>query len=133
MYNKCNFFFKRFGNIDYFGGLVTVNNNHWTLCFADIKEKIFYYIDSLKDNSIVNNTPFESWKKFCATRKGLSSNNWKLSQPKFICQKDSYNCGVFVCHFFSLLINRQVDLLNLPIDINCFRSEIYKTIFSYKL
>ena len=86
----------------------------------------------MNHNSTVNNTHFESWKKFCATRKSLSSSNWKLSQPEFILQKDSYNYGVFVCFFFSLLINGQLDLLNLQTDINCIRSEIRKTILNYK-
>jgi hypothetical protein len=54
-----------------------------------------------------------------------------MSQEKYLLQNDNFNCGVFVCYFFSLLMNGQQELLNRQIDINCFRSEIKKTIMSY--
>jgi hypothetical protein len=85
----------------------------------------------MHDNLIVKSDHFATWKKFCESRKDLSCNKWKMSQEKYLLQNDNFNCGVFVCYFFSLLINGQQELLNRQIDINCFRSEIKKTIMSY--
>ena len=55
----------------------------------------------MHDNLIVKSDHFATWKKFCESRKDLSCNKWKMSQEKYLLQNDNFNCGVFVCYFFS--------------------------------
>ena len=60
------------------------------------------------------------WKEIYRLQRNV---DLRLNYPDHKIQKDSYNCGVFVCWFVNRLVN------NLPLtdnnyDINCFRTDI---------
>ena len=82
----------------------------------------------MPNDSTLKNSYFIAWKKFAATRTGLQHKIWKQSEIEFQKQNDGYNCGVYVCYYFYLLIIGTERLLNDEIDINDFRNNIRNTV-----
>ena len=87
-------------------------------------EKKIYYIDSsgtLKDafDNITNN-----FKNFAKSSKTLKKYQFESNFVNHQTQNDTFNCGVFVCHFFETLINQKS--FDLFIDINNYRHNILR-------
>ena len=110
------------------------NGNHWALFFIDMSLKTIFYIDTdpaisqlhrtEKKISILNN-----WKKFCKNRNVMKEYKWSINDSTYQLQNDSFNCGVFVCYYFDLLIKRKdYDLKNTVDNISLFRKVIFQKI-----
>ena len=70
---------------------------------------------------------FRNWVKFTNDRRNdilLTSTLWRMGAYDHIQQRDSNNCGVFVCYFFKNLINQDYGSLNKYFDPNEFRLTI---------
>ncbi len=79
----------------------------------------------------MRNSFFAAWKKFAATRIGLQHKNWTLSEIEYQKQNDGYNCGVFVCYYFYLLVSGDERLINEKYNINNFRLIIRNTVKNF--
>ena len=106
---------------------------HWTLFFVSIKKKQIFYIDPQGTDE---KTRLEISKNFIEFAKGVKFfKNIKFENVllKHQIQKDNYNCGVYVCHFFDLLIKtNEISILNNDINqninIDSYREVIIKKI-----
>ena len=76
-------------------------------------------IDNIFKNFVLN------LKNSC---KELNKINFTLLKIIHQIQQDSYNCGVFVCHFFDLLVNGKLQNFNTEINIDAYRNVILKRI-----
>ncbi len=99
-------------------------------------KRTLYYLDSGINfspdyNSRVNYF-FKNWNLFVSFRKNLKkdkNDTWNLVKFDTHIQTETYNCGVYVCFFFHLLINNNENSINNPVDnISQFRNFIKETI-----
>lgn len=97
--------------------------------FVNNRSHTLYYIDSLNANCMVKRSLLANWTKFTSTRAGYKGIKWKIDESKFCAQRDSYNCGVFVCYFFRKIITNELNL-DTETDINEFRNTIRDTIIN---
>lgn len=83
-------------------------NNHFCLAIADIANKNFLFLDPY-ENEINNSTSTRTFSNFVNFFKtyfdvlydnSVTNQEWKLSIQNHVTQTDSYNCGVFIIHFF---------------------------------
>ena len=119
-----HFFLKNLSNIKFISGPVFKNGNHWCLIYIYLLTNDIYYIDPNgahedEAKNVENNM-----------RKYLNNTQLKLASINHQKQQDSYNCGVFVCHFFKLLIENKIDSFSTQIDIDNYRETIKATIAS---
>ena len=103
-------------------GPVLNNTNHWCLFFANLLTRELTFIDPIMtsddefddafDNFIINiRNSFECFK----------GKDFKKLKGKHQTQKDNHNCGVFVCHFFDLLLNGEITNFENEINPHDFR------------
>lgn len=115
---------------------VNVNQNHWCLAIADFEKATFGFIDSqIQRRNMALNQSERYYKKFQLffnfynkkfnTSFGL---NLKIVTYDHAVQTDSYNCGVFVIHFFKQFSKGKA--LTLETNINDFRDHIKYMILS---
>ena len=101
-----------------------MNGIHWALLFVSIQDQTVVYIDPMGTTKDKSDSVCKSFAKFAETSKNLK--NFKFT-TKFIehqLQKDTYNCGTFVCYFFEILLKKNDFLFTKRIDINLYRQEI---------
>lgn len=48
-------------------------------------------------------------------------------------ENDTWNCGVFICLYFKLMVKKEASLLNKEIDIDSFRDQILSRIKKSKI
>ena len=79
--------------------------------FVDIEKRSFYFIDSFGTTTLALESAFNNWLKFVQTRADLLAlHNDQPFTAVLVAhplQKDSYNCGVFVCKFVSMLLQEE--------------------------
>ena len=84
--------------------------NHWIMCYIDVKDNLFYYLDpkyGTKYITEIYNNINKWYKDITETNNDLILKDIKI--PK---QSNSYDCGVFVLAFiFFLSTNRNIDYL----------------------
>ena len=79
----------------------------------------------------VFNTVTNNFIEYANKSKHLSKFNFtkvNLNRQK---QKDSFNCGVFVCYFYEILVNEIFDLFKYYIDINEYRKYILERLAKF--
>ena len=106
---------------------------HWTLFFVSIKNKQIFYIDPQGTEEKTSLEISKNFIEFAKTVKFFKNIKFENVSLKHQIQKDTYNCGVYVCHFFDLLIKtKEISILNnnidQNIDINAYRKVILKKI-----
>ncbi len=122
-------------NYNFIAGPVHVNGNHWTLFFANLQKKKMFYLDSAP--SLSRNYEkrcsmyFNNWKEFWGSK--YKDENWQFIYLNEQHQTDGYNCGVFVCYYFYLLINDdETEILQKNERIDDFRKFIHEIINNNK-
>jgi hypothetical protein len=90
------------------------------------------FIDPKSPNSI-DLDKFDSWNEFCSTNATLKTIKWKQYQTNIESkQTDSYSCGLFVCHYFKMIIENNLSELANPnknFDIKIYRKIIPNAFF----
>jgi hypothetical protein len=109
--------------------LPTHLSNHWTLLVASRSYK-FYLFDSLQKTYPELTASFQQWLE-----QSFPEKSWTLffpfqstSKTKKPHQKDSYNCGPFVCLYAKMLSQRkqikEIDTECHKVNISQFREEV---------
>ena len=119
---------KKFNGCDFIAGPVHLNGNHWALLFVSLKTKEIYYIDPKGTTEDDLNNIGNKFITFASTNKHLKGIKFSKVLIKHQIQCDMFNCGVFVCYFFQLLVNENFSLFNDQINIYAFRKSILEKI-----
>ncbi|XP_047137477.1 uncharacterized protein LOC124813981 [Hydra vulgaris] len=104
-------------------------NSHWILIHLKVKTEEVTILDPLHCNNMPNNS---SYNKCILVAKNLFKQKFNIlnakviSAPSHCLQKDSYNCGVYVCYYALQLCEEKN--LNDPFDEVDFRKYIYETL-----
>ena len=106
-----------------------LHNNHFTLVFANFETKKFIYLDPLEEKSIISDELFLKFLKIL-NMVNINTEGWQNFEIPHDLQKDTFNCGVFVCQFSEKLINDQYDLKNLT-DQNIYRKYMQSEIIKF--
>ncbi len=103
-----------------------IDNVHWVAVIIDIHEQNFHIINPKRYNTSLTDY-FESWIKYYNNRDDASV-KWKNNSPniKHPIQKDSYNCGVFVCLLIEefITIQQKINFNYSKNDMLVFRKQI---------
>lgn len=99
------------------------------MLFANILTKEITFIDPKRaEDDEIDNT-FTNFvfnlKNSCKELSKITFTKLKIGHQV---QQDSYNCGVFVCYFFVLLLNKKLDDFNIEIKIDDYRKAIIERI-----
>ena len=90
------------------------------------------FIDPKSPNSIYLDK-LDSWNEFCSNNVTLKNIKWQQNQTNIgLEQTDTSSCGLFVCHYFKLLIENNFSELIKPtknFDIQSYRTIIPKAFF----
>ena len=127
---------KNLNSFEYIAGpVLTVLSGkvkHWTLMFISLKSNEVTNINSFQASRDDVETFRLNWMKFCKTRIGLKDKQWSTSIASYghIKQVDGFSCGVFVCHFFELLLNGQLQYLKNFYDVAEYRIKMRNTLTS---
>ena len=109
---------------------ILINGNHWIGCIIDIKLYTFRVYDPM--NQIGKNKPvIEKIKRIGKTLSIVLKDDreWFYINEKLIEQKDTFNCGVFVCaYFLCYVLNNK---LILPFNPDKMRLDIYNNIIHF--
>jgi len=103
---------------------------HWSLLFISKIDRKIYYIDPLGASTETFHRITDNILKILVGKKYLDEVPFKKVEIEHQNQKDNYNCGAFVCYFFDLLINNNLNAFKKPIDINSYRYTIFNNIMS---
>ena len=125
---------KNLSTYDYIAGPVIrmlFSSNHWCLQFFSVKTMELVYIYPLLADLDKLDSVLSNWNKFCEKRMGLKDKRWKSLQVSHLIQTDSFNCGVYICHFYNLFIKQQMFSLSSAYDINGYRNIITSTITDF--
>ena len=98
--------------------------------FVDIDERLFTFIDSFGTTQEASDSAFNNWITFASHNKDIKALH--AERPfinvlvKHPVQVDTYNCGVFVCKFISMLVQGEVinETSFDPTALNAFRATI---------
>ena len=96
---------------------------------ANVKRKQLFYLDSLPSIGYENRLKkyINNWASFWSSKE--KDENWQFVYLTDQHQTDSYNCGVFVCYYFYLIINdNDIDIYKKNDKIDDFRKYIYEKI-----
>ena len=106
---------------------------HWTLFFISVKKRQIFYIDpqGTSQKNLLNIS--NNFKEFSKSVHFLKNLEFSAIPVIHQIQNDTFNCGVYVCHFFEILLNvKNIDLtnnnINQNIDINYYRKIIIQKI-----
>ena len=133
-----NFNLKNFEGCDFIAGPIHINNEalnfkHWCLLFISVKCKQIFYLDpqGTSQNELLNVS--NNFKQFTKTVNFMKNLEFMEIPVIHQIQNDSFNCGVYVCHFFEILLSKKnVDSsnnnINENININSFRQTIIQRI-----
>ena len=83
---------------------------HWRLFFANMNEKLFYYLDPFKASVKEKQEKFNSWKNFLSARHVTDAKSWKQGKFEQSQQTDNFNCGVIALMFLETLLANQTQL-----------------------
>jgi len=106
-------------------------NGHWKLCVILVKESKFILFNSLSLKRSNNRCEeFKNWKSFCCKFQSakLADIHWRFFSIDCVQQKDTFNCGTFICYYLKCVINDEFDKLKVEFDPVGFRKEIFETI-----
>ena len=102
---------------------------------VDLSELAIFYMDPMgeRDENLIKF--LKNWTKFSESIPFLSKKKWhlkKISHPK---QRDSFNCGVYVCKFLKLILEkkRELQFKDSLEDLKEFREEINTTFKQYSI
>lgn len=102
------------------------HNNHWMATLIDVKNESMEFFDPQHQNSRKALHFFNKINNYFNTNYKI---NLKLNKNyTYVCQNDSYNCGVFIIYYALQLITN--NSLNIPMNIENFRKYIAYKIFS---
>lgn len=84
----------------------------------------------MKNDSSQKANVLKNWSAFINHRQGYKNKKikWTLADQPYTMQRDSYNCGVFVCKYVHNLLLKEN--LILEDNINDFRKQIKQEIIS---
>ena len=130
---------KPITDVDFIAGAVNVGGVHWTLLFVDVIKKRVIYIDPFGTSETSLQNIGDNWVTFANSQLSLKGYSWKFQQvdhDKQDRKKDSFNCGVYVCTFFSMLYtaifgDEEVSQLLLQKDITLVRREVAAFILNH--
>lgn len=103
---------------------IHVNGNHWCFILIDLKKKHFSFLDPQGGTENQRKTYFNRFLKFMSQlpNNSLKSSEWNIISTDHVKQRDNYNCGIYVIHFFKAII-RNEPLIS-EFDPDGFRSEL---------
>ena len=101
-----------------------INENHWALLFVSMTENTIYYINPSGTNKHTLNEVAENFSKFAASSKHFKHIRFNGQYIKHQIQKDDHNCGVYVCHFFEMLVTKRKERFTQEINISSYRADI---------
>lgn len=99
-----------FTKYDFIAAPILINNNHWCCLFININAAEFLYLDPMGKNETTINSFFDNWKLWSSTVDSLKSKSWSLLDIDYTKQKDSTNCGIYICEYLKRLINFDLNL-----------------------
>nr|CAH7732897.1 unnamed protein product [Callosobruchus chinensis] len=76
-----------------------LKNNHYTLMILSITNKTIIFIDPMGNEILFKNFYCERLSMFMKF-KNIATSEFIFEAPNHIIQRDGYNCGVYVIHFF---------------------------------
>lgn len=82
-----------------------INTNHWTAIIINIPSKEFTFIDPFGASTDVVNEMFNKWLNYYHRRHDAQHSNWKIRKFEHPIQKDSWNCGIYVCKFIEEVVS----------------------------
>ena len=99
---------------------------HWALLFISLLDKSVCYINPIGSTLDELRIATDCVNQFIRTSKNQNFKDIQLTTLKIEHQKqtDTYNCGVFVCYFFEILLSMKLDSFKNNIDINEYREVI---------
>lgn len=119
---------------DFLSGPLLLRTNHWVLVFINLRNYQFSLLDPMCPSEITNDTiqAYDNWVSFANSRLEFSKIKFHLNVYNHTKQEDAFNCGPFICKFFSILCNNtnfSPDMLIFHDDINFFRKYIDEVLF----
>ena len=107
----------------------TSKSKHWALFFVSVQAKKIFYVDPKGPDENTLKKISKTFMEFSKSVDFLKNISFSIVPLVHQIQNDSFNCGVYICHFFEVLLNaKQVDKqfnnINKSIDINLYRQTI---------
>jgi hypothetical protein len=96
-------------NYDQIAMPLLINGNHWTCALINNCTREFIYINPFIATDEETRKQFELWRQFSKSRKEFKLVEWKCKKVIHSVQKDSVNCGVFICIFIQRFIEMVQD------------------------
>ena len=107
-----------------------IDSNHWALVSVNLNNREILYIDPGQTSTEIKDFNFKEAKgimsKILRQKFDLDINDFKTYSPPHITQKDTYNCGVYIC-FYAQNIT-EVSSIESDFDIKKFRRHIFEAI-----
>ena len=103
-------------------------NNHWSLMFADLNRRLFFYLDPFVAKSSIVSKFFDSWKHFLQSREDLPKDNWRLGKFVHTKQSDNFNCGIIVLMMIRKLFDKESSLVFDKSMLFDYRLDLYDRI-----
>ena len=99
-----------FSQVDCVAGPLLVNNNHWTMLYANLQTKEVIIIDPYGPSS-QDALHFRRWCSFAATT--ALGPRWTHETTQYSIQEkdDISNCGIYVIIFLTRLVNMNLSLI----------------------
>ena len=93
-----------------------------------LKQGKVFYIDSLGTTKTMQSIALQKWKEFAKHRAILKNIDFtSFDTSAHALQNDGYNCGIFVCYFFNLLLTEQYPKISEHVSLEtilAFRSKL---------
>ena len=95
------------------GPVHIMESKHWCLLFVSFLSNEVTYIDPYGASETKCTNVTANWAKFSNNRSCLKDKTWSASPHCYghIRQQDNFSCGVFVCHFFEILLHSDFKFL----------------------
>ncbi|XP_046393621.1 uncharacterized protein LOC124161351 [Ischnura elegans] len=106
---------------------LNVCNSHWMLIVAlPLERKLEFYDPAADVIHHTNNFAIQRWIKVLSVSFGCTERDWEVSSPEHFKQRDSHNCGVFICWYAERII--QGRLIKEPFDADKYRKYMFDMI-----
>ena len=111
----------------------TLKLKHWALFFVSVQAKKIFYIDPTGPDENMLKKISNTFMEFAKSIDFLKNISFSIVPLVHQIQNDSFNCGVYICHFFEVLLNakhvdKQFNNINKSININLYRQTILNRI-----
>lgn len=109
-------------------GFINENRIHWTCFLINTQDNTILYLDPQGENEQNKDKLLNNWKNFCKSIPVFLNKKWKIETINHSIQRDSNNCGVYVCQFLKLLLKgKELFFEDSPDDLKKLREEINLT------